>query len=272
MNRHHAKLFALGIVTSGWFADTAFAQAQRRPAGGPPQSAPAPAAEARQRPPRPINNDSAQEAAAGMRRHGSSLLKATMHARPDPARARLADVSFAAVPEPVPRTLRKHDQVTIIVREESESRSRGSTELKKEAEFEARLEEFIRLRIHNAEVEGGALGAQPPAVRASGVRDFKGEGRVDRSDRFTTRVQAEVLDVKPNGTLVLQARSRVRTDDEDRFFILTGTCRVEDVSADNTILSSQLYDKNLEQKNRGNIRNTTRRGWLGNLLDVITPF
>jgi flagellar L-ring protein precursor FlgH len=269
MNRNHARLLAVGIVTSGWFADAAFGQNQRRP-NSQPQSAPAP--EGRQRQPRAMNNDAAQEAAAGMRRHGSSLLKATMNARSDPGQARLADVSFAAVPEPIPRTLRKHDQVTIIVREESEFRSRGSTELKKEAEFEARLEEFIRLKIRNAEIEGGALGAAPPAIRASGPRDFTGEGQVDRSDRFTTRVQAEVLDVKPNGTLVLQARSRVKTDDEERFFILTGTCRVEDVSADNTILSSQLYDKNLEQKNKGSIRNTTKRGWLGNLLDVITPF
>ena len=270
MTRHHAKLLALGIITSGWLCDAALGQARRRGANDQPQGAPADGA--RRQAPKPVHNDAAQDAAAHMRRHGSSLLKATMHTRADPSQARLADVSFAAVPEPIPRTLRKHDQVTIIVREESEFRSRGSTELKKEAEFEARLEEFIRLKIRNAEIEGGALGAAPPAVRAAGTRDFKGEGQVDRSDRFTTRVQAEVLDVKPNGTLVLQARSRIKTDDEERFFILTGTCRVEDVSADNTILSSQLYDKNLEQRNKGTVRNATRRGWLENLLDVVSPF
>jgi flagellar L-ring protein FlgH len=273
MNRHHAKLLAFGILTSGWLGNMlALGQTtpQRRQGNAPPATAAA--GEGRQHPPQPINNDSAQEAAAGMRRHGSSLLKATMRARSDPSQARLADVSFHAVPEPIPRTLRKHDQVTIIVREESEFRSKGSSELKKEAAFEARLEEFIRLRIRNAEIEGGALGANPPAISMNGRRDFKGEGQVDRSDRFTTRVQAEVVDVKPNGTLVLQARSRIKTDDEDRFFILTGTCRVEDVSADNTILSSQLYDKNLEQRNKGTVRNATKRGWLGNLLDVISPF
>lgn len=270
MTRHHAKLLALGIVTSGWFSDAAFGQNGRDPAnkaasGAPPQDSRPPIA-------RPIHNDSAQEAAAGMRRHGSSLMKATMHARSDPGQARLADVSFMAVPDPIPRTLRKHDQVTIIVREESEFRSKGITRTKKEDAFEAQLEEFIRLKIRNAEIEGGALGTSPPSIKLGGSRDFKGEGQVNRSDRFTTRVQAEVLDVKPNGTLVLQARSRIKTDDEERFFILTGVCRVEDVNADNTILSSQLYDKHLEQKNKGNVRNATRRGWLGNLLDVVSPF
>ena len=272
MNRHHARLLALGLATSGW-AGHVLAQGQANPArrsagGGPPRSE----TDRRPQPPQPIHNSSAQDASAAMRRNGSSLLKATLNAKADRAQAKLADVSFHAVPEPVPRTLRRHDQVTIIVREESEFRSRGSTEFRKEAEFEARLEEFIKLRLRNAEVEGGALGPNVPSIRATGRRDFQGEGSVDRSDRFTTRVQAEVVDVKPNGTLVLQARSHIKTDDEERFFILTGSCRVEDVSADNTILSSQLYDKDIQHRSKGTVRNANKRGWLSNLLDAISPF
>jgi flagellar L-ring protein precursor FlgH len=271
MNRHYARLLALGIVTSGW-AGSLFAQNRTSPQRRQPNGQPTAADSGPQQPPRATNNESAQDTAAGMRRHGSSLLRATMHARADASQARLADVSFHAVAEPVPKTLRKHDQVTIIVREESEFRSRGSSEFSKEAEFEARVEEFVRLQVKNMEIEGGAQGATPPALKVTGAREFTGEGQVDRSDRFTTRIQAEVVDVKPNGTLVLQARSRIKTDDEERFFILTGTCRVEDVSADNTILSSQLYDKNIDQRNKGGVRNATRKGWLENLLDAVSPF
>jgi flagellar L-ring protein precursor FlgH len=270
MNRQHAKLLALGLTTSGWFGSVALGQAQRGQANTAPASAPS--EDGRQRQHRAINNDAAQDAAAGMRRSGSSLLRATMHARADPAQARLADVSFAAVPQPIPRTLRKHDQVTIIVREESQFKSKGTSELKKQSDFEARIDEFIKLRLRNLELEGGGVGPTPPSAKLTGSRNYKGEGQVDRSDSFTTRLQAEVLDVKPTGTLVLQARSRIKTDNEERTFILTGTCRVEDVSADNTILSSQLYDKNLEQRSKGDVRNATRKGWLENLLDVISPF
>ena len=272
MPRHHAKLLALGLATSGWLGSvwsTAQAAPQRRASN---QQQPQAAPDGREQPHKPIHNDGAQEAAASMRRNGSSLLKATLNARPDRAQARLADVSFTAVPEPIPRTLRKHDQVTIIVREESEFSSRGSAEVKKQADFEAALEEFIRIKIRNAELEGGGIGPTPPSIKYSSRNNFKGEGSVDRSDSFTTRVQAEVVDVKPNGTLVLQARSHIRTDDEDRTFILTGTCRVEDVSADNTILSTQLFDKDIQHKSKGSVRNATRRGWLPNLLDAINPF
>jgi flagellar L-ring protein precursor FlgH len=162
--------------------------------------------------------------------------------------------------------------VTIIVREESAFSSKGRSELKKEAEFDARLEEFIQLKLKNFEIEGGALGPNAPSIRASGKRDFKGQGTVDRSDSFTTRVQAEVVDVKPNGTLVLQARSHIKTDDEERYFVLTGSCRVEDVNADNTVLSTQLFDKDLRHTSNGTVRQATRRGWLSHLLDAVNPF
>ncbi|HZN68356.1 MAG TPA: flagellar basal body L-ring protein FlgH [Tepidisphaeraceae bacterium] len=278
MKYRRAKLVFFGLVTTGWIgsvADVASAQnaAEGRRGNGSAASRHANGhGNGREQPPKPVHNDGAADAAAAMRRNGNSLLKATLNARSDRAQATLADVSFHAVPEPEPRTLRKHDQVTIIVREESEFSSKGSSEFKKEAEFEARLEEFIALSARNWEIEGGGIGGPVPSIRATGKRDFKGEGSVDRSDSLTTRVQAEVVDVKPNGTLVLQARSRIKTDDEERVFVLTGVCRVEDVSADNTILSTQLYDKNIEQRSNGTVRNASRRGWLSHLLDAISPF
>ena len=57
----------------------------------------------------PVANTAAQDAGVAMRRNGSSLLKATLNVKQDRAQARLADVSFGAVPEPQPRVLRKHD-------------------------------------------------------------------------------------------------------------------------------------------------------------------
>ena len=273
MNRHHARLLAFGLVTSGWIGNViALGQTSPTPRSGTTGETPRGQADRRREVPKPVNNDSAQDAAAAMRRNGSSLLKATLNAKQDRGQARLADVSFNAVPEPVPRTLRKHDQVTIIVREESAFSSKGRSELKKEAEFDARLEEFIKLKLRNAEIAGGGIGSTVPSVRATGTRDFKGEGTVDRSDSFTTRVQAEVVDVKPNGTLVLQARSHIKTDDEERYFVLTGSCRVDDLNADNTILSTQLFDKDLRHTSKGTVRESTRRGWLSHLLDAISPF
>jgi flagellar L-ring protein FlgH len=200
----------------------------------------------------------------------NSLLQASLNAREDRNQAPLQAVSYFAVPEPEPRVLKKHDLVTIIVREESNFSAEGTTDLKKQAAINAEIREFIRLNLSEAVIEPAT--GLPVGVDLSGRRNFKGEGSVDRSDKFTTRITAEIIDVKPNGTIVLQARSRTKIDEEEQIMILSGTCRAEDVTADNTILSTQLFDKDVTKIHKGAVRDTTRRGVISKLLDAINPF
>jgi flagellar L-ring protein precursor FlgH len=219
-----------------------------------------------------VSLHSPQDTGAVMQRSGGSLFKASLSLPPDPSRARLRDVSFIGVPEPEPRTLKKHDLVTIVVREESAFSSTGNTETKRESDIEARVDEFIKLKLGNFALQGGAQGITPPAVKLSGNRNFKGEGTVDRTDSLTARMTGEIVDVKPNGTLVVQARKTIKTDDEVQQFVLTGICRAEDVNADNTVLSTQMYDLQLQKNSKGAVRDATKRGLLHNLLDFLNPF
>ena len=221
---------------------------------------------------KPVNNNQSMSIAQRMGSNGGSLFRATMETTPEPNQATLKDVSYTYVPEPEAHVLKKHDLVTVIIREESAFKTKGSTETKRQSDLDAKLDEFIKLSIANFAVKGGAQGTIPPEVKAEASRNFKGEGTVDRSDSLTARIEAEVLDVKPNGTLVLQATKKIKTDDEEQQFILTGICRASDVTADNSILSSSLHDFTLEKKHKGAVRDATERSRLQKLLDVLNPF
>jgi len=61
-------------------------------------------------------------------------------------------------------------------------------------------------------------------------------------------------------------------DDEISNITLTGVCRKEDVTADNTILSTQIANKNLVVTNKGALRSASTRGWIPKLIDLIKPF
>lgn len=204
-----------------------------------------------------------------LRDNNNSLLRASLAS---PSHAQLKDVSYYAVPVPEPKVIRKHDLVTIVIREDSTFSSDSSTESKRESAIDAALTDFFKLKLKNFEIEGGGIGPIPPGVKGNFNRNFKGEGSVDRSDRFSARITAEVLDVKPNGTLVLQARKRIKTDEEEQIFTLTGTCRAEDITADNTILSTSLHDQELTKNHKGTVRDGSRKGWGGKLLDALSPF
>jgi flagellar L-ring protein precursor FlgH len=226
------------------------------------------AAQTRQTPAPPPPAD---DSAAARQRAGTSLLRASLISRSDDGQAQLKDVSFFAVPEPEPRTIKKHDLITVIVREQSQFSSEAETDTKKDGSIDARLEQFIKLDLDDLQLKP-MIGQTLPEVKASYQRDFKGEGSVERSDSFTARLTAEVVDVKPNGTLVLQARKTIRTDEEEQVFVLSGVCRAEDVMTDNTVLSTQLYDLELTKTHKGAVRDASKRGWIPKLLDAINPF
>jgi flagellar L-ring protein FlgH len=180
--------------------------------------------------------------------------------------------SLIAVGEQQPKVLKKHDLVTIIVQEVSQFESKGTTDLQKSADFDAKVDQWISLRLAALSVHGTGQATNPVETKLEATRDFNGNADVDRSDTFTLRLEAEVIDVKPNGTMVVQAKKHIKTDEEDQQIILTGTCRVQDVDSSNSVLSTALHDLDLQKVTKGAVRDTTKRGLIPRLLDFINPF
>lgn len=206
-------------------------------------------------------------------RNGGSLARAQV-ADEDPSATEAPSVSYTAVPSAKPKLLRKHDLVTIVVREESQFSSNGTTNTKHSADLDSVIDSYVSLSMKSL----GATGlvehspATPIELKTNSVRDFDGEATVNRADTFTASITATVIDVKPNGTLVLEARQSIKTDEELQTMRLVGTCRVEDVAADNSVLSTQLYDLSLDKQHSGAVKDTTTRGLIPRLLDKLNPF
>lgn len=178
--------------------------------------------------------------------------------------------SLIAVKVQPPKKFHVHDLITVIVRQQAKYESDGSLNSKKEADIESKLDAFINF------VDGG-LGAAAfrrgkPNIKFELDTELKNKAKKDREDRFVTRITAEIIDVKPNGNLVIEARARQIFEDEITCMALSGICRSVDVTPDNTLLSTQLADLNLEVKNHGAVRDGSSRGWLQKLLDRTKPF
>lgn len=212
------------------------------------------------------------DAAQLVQRNGGSLLRAALAAAPDGSPAKAGGVSFFSVPEPEPRTIRKHDLVTIIIREEADYSSEGSSDLRKDASLEAKIDKLVAPRLRGGGLTTGDVFSVSPEVKMGGARSFKGEATVERTDSFVTRITAEVIDVKPNGTFAVQARKRITHNEEEQEYVLTGTCRAADLTADNTILSTQVHNLEITTRHKGAVRDNTKRGWVPKLLDFVNPF
>jgi len=213
--------------------------------------------------------------------HPSGSLYDIAPAKPDKLKGRvhnpiLEQTSLTAVPAQDPRVLKVHDHVTIIIREQSTTTSESTLETEKEFDLDAGVSAFPHLTLKS--LLKGQLRqsdtdqADLPRATVDATKEFEGEGEYERRDTMTTRLTARVVDVKPNGMIVLEARTQIRNDDEVQTITVTGSCHPEAVGIDNTVLSTQLFDLRIDKNNTGELRETTRKGLLTKVLELIFNF
>lgn len=178
--------------------------------------------------------------------------------------------SWITVKAAAPKAYKVGDLITIIVRERRQFEADADLETRRQFDAKSELSAFLK------PVEGG-IGAAgfrrgKPNIDYKLTNRLRTEGDTEREDSLTLRISGKIIDVKPNALLVLEAKARVQHDDEISTITLTGTCRKEDVTADNTILSTQIANKSIVVNNEGAIRAASTRGWILKLMDMIKPF
>lgn len=198
------------------------------------------------------------------------VVKLPREAPPPPRNAVYERHSWSAAPPIPPKTFRPGDLITIIIRERRSWEAEADLERKTRLEIASELEDFIKLTDGGVGASTFRRGA--PNIKYRFNQRLISEGDSSRTDRLTTRMTGRIIDVKPNGLLVLEGRESITHDDEVATITITGTCRKEDVTADNTILSTQLVDKKVVVVNQGALRSAATRGWILKLLDLVKPF
>lgn len=186
----------------------------------------------------------------------------------------LRDVSLFAVAPPEPREFVVHDLVQIIVRETSTAKSSSELETKKETEIDGKVPQWPDFNLQDLLDLSLRAGddSDNPALNLQFSKDFQGEGDYERKDDLSARITAEVMEVLPNGNLVLEARTYIKTDKEEQSMKVTGICRPEDITTLNTINSNQVHDLVIEKVHKGELKDAGKKGILTKALETIFAF
>ncbi len=194
-------------------------------------------------------------------------------ARPDPAGApALAEVSLLAVEAPKPREFQENDLVTIIVSERSKLDRTLETDNEKKYDQRIAFTKFLDLVALLGQRVEATSAAQLPQVAIKTNNKFEGDAQTTQEDKITDRLTARVLEAKPNGTLVLEARRSWTTDEDSTVITLSGICRGEDVTDKNTVQSNQMFDVTMNVQNSGDMRRTNKKGIIPRVLETIFNF
>mgnify|MGYP003335650216 FL=1 len=163
------------------------------------------------------------------------------------------------------------DLLQIVVVEQSTERIDQRRELDKEGLAQAQVAEFTRLNLGSfnfAPVTSDSL----PGIEVGAQKGFEGEGRYQRKDEMSDRFTAKVVEVKPNGNLVVEARVVRNWSGDQTEITLSGVVNPKWITANDAILSSQIGDLRIDKKHSGAVEGSTQRGFIAEALDFLFAF
>lgn len=173
---------------------------------------------------------------------------------------------------------RKGDLLTIVINEQASASKEANTSTGRNASMSAGIPNLMGL-----ETRGVAAVPSPlqewfnnlnldKLVSASTSSDFKGSGATSRKENLSGTITVKVMDVLPNGNLLVEGRRNIKVNNEDQVMVLNGTVRSRDVSPDNTVNSVYVADAKISYSGTGVISDRQKPGWMMNLLDYLWPF
>lgn len=174
--------------------------------------------------------------------------------------------------EPItPRKLKVNDIVTVVVKEQSAYLSEGSVDRRKNGLYEAVLKDWVKLASGLTLKPAEQVDGDP---KASGTiqQTYRTDSELELRNRIEFRIAATVVDIRPNGNLVLEAHSTFQQDNEVFDASISGIIRPEDISPDNTVLSEDVSELKAYKRAKGHVRDGYRRGWMTKVIDTVNPF
>ncbi len=161
------------------------------------------------------------------------------------------------------------DVLTIIVQENNTASKDNSTKTGKSTSIDAAIATFLYSPAASSFL---TKNGQMPAIKTKAQQDFDGGGKINNSEKITSRIGVRVVDALPNGSLVIEGRRTTSFSGETQDTVLRGVVRSEDISANNTVFSYNVADATIKYVSNGAITDNQRRGWFTWIWQKLTPF
>jgi flagellar L-ring protein precursor FlgH len=155
------------------------------------------------------------------------------------------------------------DLVTIQVLESTSAVSEASTETLRESDLSAEIPNLFGLEQRIAEL--------PNLLDASTNAEYTGDASTTRRSVVQTSVTAQVVEVFPNGNLLLQGDRELLVNGERQIVTIRGVARPNDISPQNVILSTRIAEMEFEISGKGIVSATQEPGLLYKVLAGVWP-
>lgn len=153
------------------------------------------------------------------------------------------------------------DIITIVLEEKTQASKNAKTETDKETSLSAETPSVLGNDYRR-------LGAS-----VDNSSEFDGEGKSSQSNSLSGNITVTVVDIQPNGNLVVRGEKWLTLNQGDEYIQISGVVRPVDVRPDNTVPSTRVADARITYSGQGFVADSNTMGWFAQFFNsVIWPF
>ena len=115
-------------------------------------------------------------------------------------------------------------------------------------------------------------GGNGAGLSAGTTRSFAGAGNAVQSNSFSGLLSVTVVRVFENGNMEVAGQKELMLNNGNEYVRVRGVVRPEDVSANNLVSSNRLADAQIRYTGSGQLADSSKQGWLSELMRTISPF
>jgi flagellar L-ring protein precursor FlgH len=149
------------------------------------------------------------------------------------------------------RAMRPHDLISVVVTESLSASTTGSVANSRSTSASSQISALFGL-LH-------AGNAMQNLINQNSAAALAAKGDSETSSSLNTTLGGQVVEVLPNGMLVIEAARQVEFNQQTQTIVLHGLVRPEDISQQNQVLSTAISSLELEVRGKGIINDYTHR-------------
>jgi flagellar L-ring protein precursor FlgH len=157
------------------------------------------------------------------------------------------------------------DVITVLLSESTQANRQQSTDLSREASNNV-IPQGITDRVAKSSTLLNGINLNNSSIESSGT------GTANQRASLNGSVSVTVVEVLPNGNLVLRGEKQMTLSEGTEGIQVSGIVRAEDIAPNNTVQSRRLADARFIYRGEGDIARTSSPGWGTRGLLRIWPF
>ncbi|MDB5879650.1 MAG: flagellar biosynthesis protein FlgH [Variovorax sp.] len=155
------------------------------------------------------------------------------------------------------------DTVTILIIENVSASQKSTSTIDKKGSSKAGISAFPLISANSF---------TRASVSGESATDFSGKGGTESANTFQGSITATVVDVQPNGHLVVTGEKQIGVNQNVDVLRFSGTIDPRSIQSGSVVTSTQVANVRIESRGRGAQQESQVMPWLGRFFMNVLPF